>query len=693
MADDVEIRFGATLESFNLGMAQIRETLQGLTEPLRGVRDNLGEVAEAFIAAFAVEKIADFVKEMAELGEQAVRTSEMLGMTTEQVTDLQFAAAVTGGSAHGMTVALERLSRSMANAQNAASMEHAAFQALGISADFLKEHQNDLMGVLEAVAQKFSESADGPGKTAIAMDLLGRSGAEMIPLLNEGAAGFEELKAKAQASGNELSGPVAEGMAKTAENNNLLGRAMQGLGETLFQVFEPAINSILTSMTQWAESITGNLRRNTILTQAVEALALSVDVVIGVIEALVGIFEELWTVGELVIQGLEKGLIGLASAVGDAVTGNWGKVGSDLNNLWSDQVSNYEAHAKSMEDIAKDTALNIGKMFDAQMGINDDQKANASGSPDDRDKTPLVAPPSSPGTGAHDALDAARIRADGEIQIMQRKEATKQTLLSRELQAHQISTAEWVAQSEAAADAEYNAEKAVLEKEQKLAGLTLTQKQELTNKIKLLEQKNADDIAKIHERAAAEDMKRWTGVMDAIASAVNSQVSSVLKGTETIGQAVEQIGLSLVTTMVENAIKSIAASAAQTFGGIFAFLAPTMGPAAAVPAAAGQASVMAVAGGLASFEVGTWGLPADSPVMAHKGEMIAPAFESGKIRAMADAFASGQMGGGGDVHNHTWNVNALDARSFVQMLRDNSSPLSQIVSQTFNAQTTLRPSY
>ena len=63
---------------------------------------------------------------------------------------------------------------------------------------------------------------------------------------------------------------------------------------------------------------------------------------------------------------------------------------------------------------------------------------------------------------------------------------------------------------------------------------------------------------------------------------------------------------------------------AQAFSGIFAFLAPIMGPAAAGPAAAGEATVMAAADGIASA-AGGWMVPSDQLAMVHQNEMILPA--------------------------------------------------------------------
>lgn len=664
--DDVEVRFGASVEGFNASMAQVREVLQGLTEPVRGVRDNLGDLAEAFVAAFAIEKVVDFVKEVAELGEVAERTAAMLGLTVEQVTDLQFAAAVTGGSSEGMTRALEQLERAMSDAHSATSVQAAAFQSLGISTDFLKQHQNDLMGVLEQVSARFSETADGPAKTAIAMALLGRSGAEMIPLLDQGADGFAELKKQAQDAGVELSGPVAAGMAQTAENNNKLGQAWQGLGEGIMQIFKPAIDAIVTSMTSWIEGMTSSITQGGLLQTVLEVIAVAVDGVVAGLELFVLTFEEVWTVGEEIITALTKGLISLAAAMHDAVTLNWSAVGSDLNSGWQDQVDNFNATTKKMEDMAAATAANISKMFTQQFNGNA-PGANSSGSPDDRDKPALKPPAQNQGGGANEAADAARTKVDGEITVLTEGLSRKQALLDSELQMHKITDAQWVQQSEDAINTEYQAEVAELQKELQLGGLKVTQRQEILNKIAELEQKHATDIQKIQQKAAADYQKTWTSVADTIASALNSQVSGLLKGTESIGQALENIGLDLATQAIENAIKSITASAAQSFASVFAWFAPTLGPAAAGPAAAAQATVMGVAGGLASFEVGTPYIPHDMMANLHAGEGIIPAYANSKLQSAVDQFASGAGGGDSITHNHFHGA-ILDGRELLRQL-------------------------
>lgn len=135
------------------------------------------------------------------------------------------------------------------------------------------------------------------------------------------------------------------------------------------------------------------------------------------------------------------------------------------------------------------------------------------------------------------------------------------------------------------------------------------------------------------------------------------------------------------TAAIGSVMKSIMASAGETFAGIFGFLSPVMGPAAAGPAAAGQAAVMAVAG---SFAVGSWQLPNDMIAQVHKGEMIVPAAQTPWAQSLTANSAGGGEQSGGDVHVHhstNFNVSAMDAQSVRQFFKDNSKRIMRTISE------------
>jgi lambda family phage tail tape measure protein len=94
------------------------------------------------------------------------------------------------------------------------------------------------------IAERFGNLEDGAEKTALAIAIFGRSGAQLIPFLNEGRAGIERLKKEAE----ELNVVVGTEASKaSAQFNDNLTR-IQAVGRGLFiQIAEswlPTLNNL-----------------------------------------------------------------------------------------------------------------------------------------------------------------------------------------------------------------------------------------------------------------------------------------------------------------------------------------------------------------------------------------------------------------------------------------------------------------
>lgn len=206
---------------------------------------SLEELAGRVVALEAVrevaDKLAEFVKDMSELGEQAINSAAMLGVSVQTYTRFAYAAGEAGVGADSARMALERLERNMADAQKGTGTAANAFHALGISSDDLKTKYTSLDALLPVLADKFAAAADGPNKTAIAMEIFGRAGAEMIPILDKGRSGLAELGDAGQAAGVAFDGPTAEGMKAVHDQLYALSGQLEGGAIALFNEFQPII--------------------------------------------------------------------------------------------------------------------------------------------------------------------------------------------------------------------------------------------------------------------------------------------------------------------------------------------------------------------------------------------------------------------------------------------------------------------
>lgn len=174
-----------------------------------------GMVAGAGAFAIAMKRAIDSADDLS-------KTSQKVGMTTEALSGLRYAADLSGVSAEELTSSLGRMNKSAAEG-------NPAFEAMGINVKKANGELKSSDEILSAIAGKFSGYKDGVEKSALAMEIFGKSGAQIIPLLNSGADGLKEMADEAKSFGLVVSKETA--VAAEAFNDNLtrIGKTQEGL--------------------------------------------------------------------------------------------------------------------------------------------------------------------------------------------------------------------------------------------------------------------------------------------------------------------------------------------------------------------------------------------------------------------------------------------------------------------------------
>ena len=127
--------------------------------------------------------------------------SQKIGIGVEQLSGYRLAAEQSGTSLEGFGTAARQLAKHIAE-------NDPLLARLGVTS-------KDMNGALKQLADVFQALPDGADKTALAMKLMGKSGADMIPMLNGGGAALEKMLA----DGKALYGVTAD-MAKAADEFN-----------------------------------------------------------------------------------------------------------------------------------------------------------------------------------------------------------------------------------------------------------------------------------------------------------------------------------------------------------------------------------------------------------------------------------------------------------------------------------------
>lgn len=213
----------------------------------RGAKDFGGVIGQlkgqlaTLAAALAPAAVIAWVKAMADAEDQAGKTAQKVGMTVEALSELQYAANLADLSNEQLTTGLVQLSKHMFEAKDMTSEAADAFRAMGVEVLDARGNVALTQDVLFKLADKFATIKDGAEKTAIALKLFGKSGAEMIPLLNGGSEGLKQNAEEARKFGVVISTEAAK---RAEEFNDNLRRLQAQSGGLAREISGPLIAAL-----------------------------------------------------------------------------------------------------------------------------------------------------------------------------------------------------------------------------------------------------------------------------------------------------------------------------------------------------------------------------------------------------------------------------------------------------------------
>lgn len=143
--------------------------------------------------------------------------SRVTGESVTETSRLQYAFQRSGIAADQTTQVFGIFSKKIVDANTNADRASTTLGKLNVATKNADGSTRSFSTVLFDVADKFKTMANGPEKTALAMDLFGRSGKNLIPILSKGADGIKELEAQADKLGITLTGKNVEAVAKYTE--------------------------------------------------------------------------------------------------------------------------------------------------------------------------------------------------------------------------------------------------------------------------------------------------------------------------------------------------------------------------------------------------------------------------------------------------------------------------------------------
>ena len=200
-------------------------------------------VATAATAAGAA--VLTSVKSYVELGDSLDEMSSRTGFSVEGLSELSHAATLSGTSIEGLEVGIRKMSSVVYDASRGSQAAADSLAALGLSVE-------DLLGLspeeqFEKITSALADVADETAKSALAVDIFGRSGTALLPMLDGGSESLAKMREEAHRLGIVMSEEDAAAAAEFADMMDNAKAALQGAMLTIARVAVP----ILTEIADW----------------------------------------------------------------------------------------------------------------------------------------------------------------------------------------------------------------------------------------------------------------------------------------------------------------------------------------------------------------------------------------------------------------------------------------------------------
>ena len=393
------------LQSVGTTAAGVTTAMRGMTGAAAGLSGALGTLAPLLSAAGLV----GMVKNTIDAGNTMYDLAQSTGVSVEALARFKKAAATSGTSLEGVSKGLIKLNKAMLDAATGGKASAATFSALRINVKNVDGTLKSADQVMLEVANRFKEMPDGAAKTALALRLFGKSGAELVPLLNMGGDAIDKLKVKMTAA-------FAKRADEYSDKLTALSGKVGALGADLTMALLPALEQITNALTvavtafnelpapiksaavaaatlaiAWGPLnglIKSGLGSVAALANGLEILRYQTALAGGVVPLLTGSLQGL-SAAILAIPGwgwvlagvTALGLLGKALYDNNEEFRNWANnvasiIATDFQNAMKDLVELGAAAARGVSDTwnflrndASQTAAEIGNAFSSNFGI------------------------------------------------------------------------------------------------------------------------------------------------------------------------------------------------------------------------------------------------------------------------------------------------------------------------------------
>lgn len=272
--------------SFETDTARAAKTAEKRAKEIQASFERAGTIIGTAIGAGITVAAAAFdqlVKKAADFKD----LEEVTGASAEGIASLSVAAATAGVEVSDLAVTMNRLTKNLTGVDDESKAAGAALKSLGIPIEEFK--RLDPVAQIDALTKAFAGFKDGPQKSAVAIALLGKNGAEMLKVFKavEEQGGRQVILTQQQI---ELADGYADAQAEAAAKLSLYAQAAATEALPAFNDLTKAARDFIGELIG-VDKETGKLGQNTAVRDFAEGVADAFAFMVDAGRGVVTVFE------------------------------------------------------------------------------------------------------------------------------------------------------------------------------------------------------------------------------------------------------------------------------------------------------------------------------------------------------------------------------------------------------------------
>ncbi len=372
MASRSDIKAGSAFIELSLKDSAFIKGLRNAGNQLRDFGKGIATMGAAMAAAGAslLGPIVAGLKKFTESGEALYEMSQRTGITAKALAQLGYAAAQSGTDMGQVEGGIRKMQKFLGEAATGSAEARTELARLGLAVSDLQSLSPDQQ--FEKIGAKVAAISDPTAKAAAAMKIFGKSGTELIPLLNN-------LDAIAEAQRLGI-GPSEEEVRLAHElsvNFGKLSGAAGAVVKSLGAAIAPMVNGMIPAITNIVVSVKSWIKQNSDLIQKVAAIG---AVLVGAGTAIAALGGGLALVGSVLSKiavplQLVGSMFGVMTGIIGALATPFGIIAGLLGAgayLWARYTDSGQAAVKGISELLGQLGATFSETFG---GIKDALKA------------------------------------------------------------------------------------------------------------------------------------------------------------------------------------------------------------------------------------------------------------------------------------------------------------------------------